>query len=70
MSISDKQVVSGQYATAARLNTRIGIPYLRSIQQMTALADVPDETLLTAFRARMQGGVLTLPKEYGIFCCR
>lgn len=46
------------------------IAYLRSMQQMTALADVPDETLLTAFRARMQGGVLTLPKEYGIFCCR
>ncbi|MBQ7849671.1 MAG: class I SAM-dependent methyltransferase, partial [Clostridia bacterium] len=46
------------------------IAYLRSMQQMTVLADVPDETLLTAFRARMRDGVLTLPKEYGIFCCR
>lgn len=46
------------------------IAYLRSMQQMTALADVPDETLLTAFRSRMRNGVLSLPKEYGLFCCR
>ncbi len=46
------------------------IAYLRSMQQMTALADVPDEMLLTAFRARMTDGVLSLPKEYGLFVCR
>ena len=46
------------------------IAYLRSMQQMTALADVPDETLLAAFRPRMRVGVLSLPKEYGLFVCR
>ena len=46
------------------------IDYLRSMQQMTALADVPDERLLAAFAPRMKDGVLTLPKEYGLFCCR
>ena len=46
------------------------IAYLRSMQQMTALADVPDETLLAAFRPRMRAGVLSLPKEYGLFVCR
>ena len=45
------------------------IAYLRSMQQMTSLADVPDETLLTAFRASMKDGVLSLPKEYGLFVC-
>lgn len=46
------------------------IAYLRSMQQMSVLADVPDEALLAAFRPRMQGGVLPLPKEYGLFLCR
>lgn len=46
------------------------IVYLRSMQQMTALADVPDETLLAAFRPHMKRGVLSLPKEYGLFICR
>ena len=45
------------------------IAYLRSMQAMTALADVPDEKLLAVFRPRMVGGVLTLPKEYGLFIC-
>lgn len=46
------------------------IGYLRSMQQMTALAEVPDETLLAAFRPHMTEGVLSLPKEYGLFICR
>ena len=46
------------------------IAYLRSMQQMTALADVPDERLLAAFAPHVSGGVLTLPKEYGLFVCR
>lgn len=46
------------------------IAYLRSMQQMSALADVPDEVLLAAFRAHMTDGVLSLPKEYGLFVCR
>lgn len=46
------------------------IAYLRSMQQMTAVADLPDEALLTAFRLHMKDGVLSLPKEYGLFICR
>lgn len=46
------------------------IIYLRSMQQMSALADMPDETLLAAFRPHVVNGVLSLPKEYGIFVCR
>lgn len=46
------------------------IAYLRSMQQMTALAELPDEKLLAAFAPHVVGGVLTLPKEYGLFVCR
>ena len=46
------------------------IAYLRSMQQMTALADVPDEKLLAAFAPHVRDGVLSLPKEYGLFICR
>lgn len=46
------------------------IAYLRSMQQMTALAEVPDETLLAAFAPHVRDGVLSLPKEYGLFICR
>jgi len=46
------------------------IAYLRSMQQMTALANVPDETLLAAFAPHVKEGVLSLPKEYGLFICR
>ena len=45
------------------------IAYLRSMQQMTALADVPDERLLAAFAPHVRQGVLSLPKEYGLFIC-
>lgn len=45
------------------------IAYLRSLAGMTALADVPDSTLRAAFVRRMRDGVLTLPKEYGLFIC-
>ena len=46
------------------------IGYLRSMQGMTVLADIPDETLLNVFRTRMKDGVLSLPKEYGLFICQ
>jgi len=45
------------------------ITYLRSMQGMTVLADLPDETLLNTFSAHMRSGVLSLPKEYGLFVC-
>ncbi len=46
------------------------IAYLRSMQGMTVLAEIPDEELLTVFSAHMAGGVLSLPKEYGLFICK
>ena len=45
------------------------IAYLRSMQGMTVLADIPDEELLNVFHAHMKDGVLSLPKEYGLFIC-
>ena len=45
------------------------ITYLRSMQGMTILADIPDEELMNVFNAHMNDGVLSLPKEYGLFIC-
>lgn len=46
------------------------IAYLRSMAGMTVLADIPDERLYSVFQARKKNGVLSLPKEYGLFICR
>ena len=45
------------------------IAYLRSMQGMTVLADIPDDQLREVFTSRMKDGVLSLPKEYGLFIC-
>ena len=45
------------------------IDYLRSMQGMPVLADIPDTTLLTVLKTHMRDGVLSLPKEYGLFVC-
>lgn len=45
------------------------IIYLRSMAGMTVLADLPDSMLLDVFSTRMKDGVLSLPKEYGLFVC-
>ena len=46
------------------------IAYLRSMQGMTVLADIPDVRLMEVFLAHMKGGMLSLPKEYGLFICQ
>lgn len=46
------------------------IGYLRSMQGMTVLADIPDDHLSEVFTAHMKDGVLSLPKEYGLFICK
>lgn len=46
------------------------IAYLRSMQGMTVLADIPDERLTREFSSRMDNSVLSLPKEYGLFICK
>lgn len=45
------------------------IIYLRSMAGMTVLADIPDVKLREVFSAHMKDGVLSLPKEYGLFIC-
>ncbi len=45
------------------------IAYLRSMAGMTVLADVPDSRLTEALGRHVQCGVLSLPKEYGLFIC-
>ncbi len=46
------------------------IAYLRSMAGMTVLAEIPDDRLLDVLCARMKAGVLSLPKEYGLFICK
>ena len=45
------------------------IGYLRSMQGLTVLSDIPDDHLLAVFSAHMKNGTLSLPKEYGLFIC-
>lgn len=45
------------------------IAYLRSMSGMTVLADIPDKRLLDVFSLHTKNGVLSLPKEYGLFHC-
>jgi len=45
------------------------IGYLRSMDSMTVLADLPYSQLLAAFYGHMKDGILSLPKEYGLFIC-
>lgn len=46
------------------------VAYLRSMQGMTVLAEIPDDRLKREFSSRMENGVLSLPKEYGLFICK
>lgn len=46
------------------------VDYIYSLASMTALSSVPRAQVLAALRARMCGGVLTVPKEYGLFLAR
>lgn len=45
------------------------ITYLRSMAGMSILADISDATLNDVFTSHMKKGILTLPKEYGMFIC-
>ena len=46
------------------------IEYIYSLSSMTSLSSVPKEEIRTILKKYMVNGVLTVPKEYGIFCCR
>lgn len=45
------------------------IAYLRSMDGMSILAEIPDAQLRKVFELHMKDGVLSLPKEYGLFIC-
>ena len=44
--------------------------YILSLSGMTALRDIPRDRLVSVLEANMSGGVLTVPKEYGMFISR
>ena len=44
--------------------------YVRSLTGMSALRSVPEGELVSVLAANMEGGVLRVPKEYGMFISR
>lgn len=46
------------------------IDYIYSLQSMTALSSVPREKIYELLASRMVDGVLTVPKEYGMFIAK
>ena len=44
--------------------------YVCSLTGMADLRDIPREEMISVFRAHMTDGVLSVPKEYGMFICR
>ena len=44
--------------------------YILSLSGMTALRDIPRDKLVSVLEANMSDGVLTVPKEYGMFIAR
>jgi ubiquinone/menaquinone biosynthesis C-methylase UbiE len=46
------------------------IGYIYSLSSMTTLSSVPKEEIREVLAKHMENGVLRVPKEYGMFCCR
>lgn len=46
------------------------IEYIYSLSSMTTLSSVPKEEIREVLSKHMENGVLRVPKEYGMFCCR
>ena len=46
------------------------IEYIYSLSSMTTLSSVPKEEIREVLAKHMENGVLRVPKEYGMFCCR
>jgi ubiquinone/menaquinone biosynthesis C-methylase UbiE len=44
--------------------------YVRSLTGMADFRNIPEEEMLAVFTANMKDGVLSVPKEYGMFVCR
>ena len=46
------------------------VEYIYSLSSMTSLSAVPKEEIHEVLAKHMINGVLQVPKEYGMFCCR
>ena len=46
------------------------IEYIYSLSSMTSLCSVPKEEIREVLGKFVVNGVLNVPKEYGMFCCR
>ena len=46
------------------------VEYIYSLSSMTTLSSVPKEEIRKVLAKHMENGVLRVPKEYGMFCCR
>ena len=46
------------------------IEYIYSLSSMTSLSSVPKDEIREVLTKYVVNGVLTVPKEYGMFCCR
>lgn len=46
------------------------VDYIYSLQSMTALSSIPQDTIRDMLSSRMKDGVLTVPKEYGMFIAK
>ncbi len=46
------------------------IDYIYSLSSMTSLSSVPKDEIRGVLAKYVVNGVLTVPKEYGMFCCR
>ena len=46
------------------------VEYIYSLSSMTTLSAVPKKEIRGVLTKHMNNGVLEVPKEYGMFCCR
>ena len=46
------------------------VDYIYSLSGMSGLQDIPRETIKEELTKRMVDGILTVPKEYGMFIAR
>ena len=44
--------------------------YVLSLTGMSALKSIPREEMISVMKAHMKDGVLSVPKEYGLFVSR
>ena len=74
-----KEILAPFFSDVVRLNyedslavTNIDdlIEYIYSLSSMTSLSSVPKDEIREVLSKYVENGVLTVPKEYGMFCCK